>query len=277
MRKFSVVTTFNNDGYQRYGHRMIKTFLHNWPREVNLHVYTEDCDITQEASNLHVYDCASQLPALIEFKKQWKDDDRANGKLAFGQADRRGKQKGIGFKWDAVRFSHKVYSICDQTRNSTDDVVFWMDADTVCHSPMPIEFIESQFPEGTDIAFFGRDKKYTECGLYALNVNSQITQYFIELFQWNYDNAEKGIFKMDEWHDSWVFDQVRTKIAKQFPDWTQLNWSTGIVSGEGHPLINSPWGAYIDHLKGDDRKRRGQSKPSDLKINRPEDYWRSLS
>jgi hypothetical protein len=52
----------------------------------------------------------------------------------------------------------------------------------------------------------------------------------------------------------------------------ELNWSAGIVKGEGHPLINSQWGAYLDHLKGD-RKSLGRSKPNDLKVNRQEKYW----
>jgi hypothetical protein len=46
-----------------------------------------------------------------------------------------------------------------------------------------------------------------------------------------------------------------------------------MVKGEGHPLINSEWGAYLDHLKGD-RKTTGRSKLSDLKVKRTEAYWR---
>jgi len=53
----------------------------------------------------------------------------------------------------------------------------------------------------------------------------------------------------------------------------EYNWSAGIISGEGHPLINSQWGAYLDHLKGD-RKTMGRSKISDLKVKRTEAYWK---
>jgi hypothetical protein len=44
-------------------------------------------------------------------------------------------------------------------------------------------------------------------------------------------------------------------------------------SGEGHPLINSQWGAWLDHLKGG-RKKLGRSKREDLKVHRTEAYWR---
>jgi hypothetical protein len=51
------------------------------------------------------------------------------------------------------------------------------------------------------------------------------------------------------------------------------DWSAGLFKGEGHPLINSAWGAYLDHLKGD-RKTAGRSKLSDLKVKRTEAYWK---
>ena len=43
--------------------------------------------------------------------------------------------------------------------------------------------------------------------------------------------------------------------------------------GEGHPLINSEWGAYLDHLKGG-RKAQGRSKDRDLLVPRTEAYWK---
>jgi hypothetical protein len=91
---------------------------------------------------------------------------------------------------------------------------------------------------------------------------------FLRRFQQYYDDAETGIFTLDEWHDSYVFDAVRSTVAMN-----ELDWSGHLITGEGHPLINSDWGAYLDHLKGD-RKSLGRSKLSDLKIQRTESYWR---
>ena len=94
------------------------------------------------------------------------------------------------------------------------------------------------------------------------------TQMFLMEFQRMYDRAEAGIFTLEEWHDSFVFDAVKSRM----PFLKTLNWSQGIVKGEGHPLINSEWGAYLDHLKGE-RKSLGRSKLNDLKIKRKEAYW----
>ena len=84
-----------------------------------------------------------------------------------------------------------------------------------------------------------------------------------------YDDAENGIFRLKEWHDSFVFDDVKGRTVSITK---QLNWSEGLVQGEGHPLINSEWGAFLDHLKGQ-RKQQGRSKNKDLKVVRNEDYW----
>ena len=40
-RKFAVVTTFNESGYNKYGRKMIETYVKNWPKEVTLYLYPE--------------------------------------------------------------------------------------------------------------------------------------------------------------------------------------------------------------------------------------------
>jgi hypothetical protein len=145
-----------------------------------------------------------------------------------------------------------------------------MDADNVCHSPISLDTVKKFCPPNIDLGFLGRDGKYTECGLYSMNLRSPVVQNFLSEFQHMYDDADRGIFTLAEWHDSFVFDAVRTKFRDRLKE---LNWSAGIISGEGHPLINSEWGAYLDHLKGD-RKTAGRSNPKDLKVQRTEKYWR---
>jgi hypothetical protein len=62
------------------------------------------------------------------------------------------------------------------------------------------------------------------------------------------------------------------------------NWSQHLVDirpnpkntlGEGHPLINTDLGAYLDHLKGD-RKTSGKSYRVDLAVHRKELYWAGI-
>jgi len=100
-----------------------------------------------------------------------------------------------------------------------------------------------------------------------MNLANTDTKTFLQKFQRMYDDSESGIFTLDEWHDSYVFDAVRKQCNLK-----ELDWSGHLITGEGHPLINSEWGAYLDHLKGA-RKKQGRSPQSDLKVTRTEAYW----
>jgi len=81
MTKYAVVTTFNQSGYDKYASRMIDTFLKTWPGEVDLYVYTEDCEITQTARNLHVRNLYEVSPGIVAFKQRWGSDPRARGEV----------------------------------------------------------------------------------------------------------------------------------------------------------------------------------------------------
>ena len=274
--KYTVVTTFNAAGYAKYGQRMIQTWLATWPQQVTLVVYAENCTVTESAPNLIVSDI-QVCHALTAFKQKWQNVPKANGNISEDPVRGARVDAKKSFKWDAVRFAHKVYAICHCAVSMPTDILIWMDADIVCHSPVTLTDLERLCSSNYDLCYLGRRGKFSECGLYSMNLQSAATRKFLNEFQRMYDHAEKGIFRLREWHDSFVFDQVRTTV----PGLKQLNWSAHLTDirprrtsspGEGHPLINCEWGAYLDHLKGD-RKTIGRSLPADLKVPRKESYW----
>jgi hypothetical protein len=268
-RKFAVVTTFHDAGLHLYGQRMIDTFCQNWPSDVKLYLYPERCNPrVSDHSRIELRDLETSVPDLVTFKNKWKHVSKAIGTEALPPiVSPPKKQRGIGFKWNAVRFSHKVYAICHAALNTDADVLIWMDADTVCHSPIKLETIERLIPTDVDVCYLGREKKYSECGLYSLNLRSPRVINFINEFKRFYDDAEHGIFTLEEWHDSFVFDHVR-----RLTNLVGKDWSKGLIKEEGHPLINCEWGAYLDHLKGG-RKKTGRSHATDLGVKRTESYW----
>lgn len=258
--KYTVVTTFNQDGYNVYGQRMIETFVKTWPQDVELLVYTEGFTIKPPAPNVRVLDLAVSSPELVAFKNQWRDVPKANG-FPFPDAGRK------AFKWQAVRFSHKVYAIFHAAKTTASDWLIWMDGDMVCHSRIDQAQLDAFFPSSVELCFAGRSNKFTECGLYGMRLGSEKIRAWLAEFQRMYDDADNGIFTLKEWHDSFVFDAVRSRVPV-----AELNWSAGLINGEGHPLINCAWGAYIDHLKGN-RKTKGRSGRDDLLVKRKEKYW----
>ena len=278
--KISVVTTFHREGYELYGRKMIQTFIQNWPKTVNLFVYAEDCQVEESAPNIIVRDLHQSSQELVTFKEKWKNVPKANGDVSNDPVRSKRKDAGKGFKWHAIRFAHKVYSIFHCAKTCESDFLIWMDADTICHSPISLNDLERMIPVDKDLCYLGRKGKYSECGLYSLNLQTEQTRMFLLEFQRMYDKAESGIFQLEEWHDSFIFDAVRKKM----PFLKQLDWASnlndlrpapGMSTGEGHPLINSEWGAWLDHLKGG-RKKAGHSKREDLKIRRNEPYWQQF-
>ena len=264
MRKFTAVTTFNQKGLDEYARRFINSFAINMP--IQLMAYAEDCT-PEPANNVEQFDLAKESPELVAFKTKWANIPKANGDVTNDPVRSKRKDVGKGFKWDAIRFSHKVYAIFAAAKRTDADVLIWMDADIFCHTAMPIEFLNEFIPEDKDICFLGRKDKFSECGFYSLNLKSKNTQNFLKRFQEFYDDADNGIFTLDEWHDSFVFDAVRNTMQLN-----ELDWSSDLITGEGHPFINTDLGKYLDHLKGK-RKEYGKSLTEDLKIKREESYW----
>lgn len=265
--KIAVVTTFHEEGLKKYAQKMIDSFCVNWPKEVTLHIYPEKCNpAIRDHEHVTLFDLDG-VQELTTFKEKWKNVPKANGDVSDDPVRSRRKDSGKGFKWDAVRFAHKVYAIFHCAKNTDADILLWMDADMICHSPITLDTILRLCPPGKDLCFLGRRGKFSECGLYAMNLRSPATKLFLQKFQAMYDLAETGIFTLDEWHDSFVFDAVRTQTSLN-----ELDWSSHLITGEGHPLINSEWGAYLDHLKGK-RKDYGKSLAADLKVKRKEGYW----
>lgn len=278
--KFAVVTTFHEKGLKEYGQRMINTFCENWPKDVTLHIYPELCNPAIKDHSHVTLKRLEELPDLMAFKEKWKNVPKANGDVSADPVRSKRKDAGKGFKWNAVRFAHKVYAIFHCAQETDADFLIWMDADTVCHSPLSMEDLVKMIPQDSELCYLGRKGKYSECGLYSMNLRSENVRNFLKEFQKMYDEAESGIFQLAEWHDSYVFDAVRVK----FPNMRQLDWAAklndirpipGMSAGEGHPLINCEWGAWLDHLKGG-RKAAGISKREDLKVKRTEPYWQQF-
>ncbi len=269
MRKFAVLTTFNEEGYQLYGKTMIQTFLQHWPKEVQLYVYAECCWPEERADNLHYVNLAEACPKLIEFKRRHSRNPKAKGAANLG-TNTKGKPLGIGFRWDAIRFAHKVYALVHGAQSIPVDVLFWVDGDTRSFADIPMEFLDQLVPSQMYSCYLGRKGKYTECGFVGYNRNHPQHVPFMQAFQSLYDTD--SLFNQQEWHDSFLYDILRKRFETQ--GMLNNNLSAHMEIKEGHPFVNSSLGSYMDHLKGD-RKTTGKSKRSDLIVRRDEPYWKN--
>lgn len=276
----TTLTTFHKPGLDLYGQRFIDSFAKNVDKKIKLLVYAENCTPVNPDNNQITIIDAKELTKLNQFKSRWGNVPKANGKCPFPEKRPRDHHKE--FKWDAIRFANKVYAVFDAVTRTDDQWTVWIDADTFVHSPISYEQFENLLPNDKWITYVGRGKgsqTWPECGFYGLNTYNQTCKRFLSEFERMYEDADNGIFKLDEWHDSFVFGKILnqlTPIDKNFYDYsTGIYNKTAKTGGGGHPLINSVLGNYFDHMKGA-RKTKGKSQKKDLISTRAESYWNEV-
>lgn len=263
--RHTVVTTFHKEGYEKYGKKCLETFIEHWPKEVKIIAVTENTDVKVVAPNLTVIDQAEINPLLVPFKQRYRNDPRANGQ------DPKQKDR-TAYLWDAVRFSNKVYAVTGayrRLRNECDQMI-WLDADTVTHSPVPLEFLDSIAPKGNELTAYLNRKIYPECGWVGYNLKHPLIERFMDRFENVYESGE--FLRWIESHDSYVFWQVMKEMESLHVGWRALGDDKQI----GHVFINSVLGSYMDHLKGP-RKDKGKSRPGDLLVARTEGWWQGMN
>jgi hypothetical protein len=281
-KEITVVTTFHKPGLDKYGQRMIDSFALNIDKRIKLLVYAEDCKpINPDPSRIEILDAKAALPKLNAFKSTWGHVPKANGDITNEPQRHTRKDWMKQFKWDAVRFANKTYAVYDACVRSKDWCV-WMDADTYVHSPWTYEDFAAQLPDNSWITYVGRGKgsqTWPECGFYGLNLNHPVCHEFLKEFERVYEEADNGIFLLEEWHDSFVFGNILNNMKLQFPnahDYSaEMYLREAKSGGGGHPLINGVLGKWIDHMKGG-RKDSGKSLKKDIMVNRTEAYWNEI-
>ena len=279
-KQITVVTTFHPAGLVKYGQRFLDSFAARIDKRIKLLVYAENCKPNNpDPSRITILDAKQVLPKLNQFKSTWGHVPKANGDVSNEPQRHTRKDWDKAFKWDAVRFANKTYAVYDAVQRSKDWCV-WMDADTYVHSTWTYEDFAELLPENAYITYVGRGKgsqTWPECGFYGLNLNHPVCHEFLKEFERMYEDAENGMFLLDEWHDSYIFGEV-LKMYNQFPshDYSaDMYLKEAKSGGGGHPLINGPLGKWIDHMKGG-RKDAGKSQKKDIMVNRTEDYWNEI-
>jgi hypothetical protein len=279
-KHITVVTTFHPAGLTKYGERFLESFAARVDKRIKLLVYAEDCKPNNpDPSRIEILDAKQALPKLNAFKEKWGNVPKANGDVS-NEPQRHTRRDWMKeFKWDAVRFANKTYAVYDACTRSKDWCV-WMDADTFVHSNWSYEDFAELLPDNAYITYVGRGKgsqTWPECGFYGMNLNHPVCHEFLKEFERMYEDAENGMFLLDEWHDSYIFGEILKKYS-EFPshDYSADMYLREAKSGGGgHPLINGPLGKWIDHMKGG-RKDTGKSLRKDIMVNRTEAYWNEV-
>ena len=267
-RKFAFVSTCSKEGWVEYGENFVKAFLEYFPVETNLYMYV---DFKPTVFDPRVeYRQIAVCRGLDAFQADIARLDFAQGRKVVHSTHAQGYNPQV--IWNARKFSFKVFVVEHCVMHADGDVVTWIDADTIAHTPLSIEYIAGLIPPYCLLNYLGRDQKFSECGYVSYNRQHSACSQFVTDFADLYRSG--AIFGLKEWHDSYVFDLLRNVFERRYGV-TNFNISAD-CSDLDHVFINSSLGLYLDHLKGP-RKSEGRSRASDLKVSHGRDYWAQMN
>ena len=244
INKFSAVTTFNFKKHS-YGIEMINSFFTNWPDQIKLIAFIENSasiDDSKVKSKILLKDYHTEIPEYKKFCIKFKH-----------------KQKYIDdFRFNAFRFAYKIYAILCALKSNKSRYLIWLDADIKTHKKIPLEFFDQLISKNAYMSYLGRENisldhlTYSECGFLIFDTHHSTHKIFWDEMVNMYSNGL--LFYEKEWHDSYIFDQVRKKIEKKYKV-SNLNISSlGLVNidtqFDDHIFVKSILGEYMDHKKG---------------------------
>lgn len=260
MAKITIVTGFDKPGFELYGRKFLDTFNIFWPEEVDLAVY-----VNQENGSIPLPVLQGPLAgrraiinilprAAFDFRRRHKDNLAAHGKAPRydGIWKPRELEAGYCFRFDAIKFSMMAMQTSDAAQfylDQPDDIMIWLDADTVTFSNITVDFLLRQLGDA-DTCYLGRGTKHSECGFVMFR--GPRGQRLAHDWGNYYDND--SVFGLQEWHSSYVYDIARKVLEAK----RQITSKDMTPEGTGHVWFQSELGTVMDHLKGK-RKEKGSS------------------
>jgi len=263
MNKYVLVTSFNEEGYKKYGRRMLKSVAKHWSSDIDIHVWYHDFNLPKKKpprSDNISYHNLNDVPELILFRNRLKDYDPVNWRM------------------DAVKFCHKVYALTETCRSLMSDPddqtpysLLWLDGDTVTTEDVDADWLDNFIDMDADIALLERpvaDYAETSFMRFALWPSREAAFNVLEDVRASYDTLEVRGYR--EWHDGFVFQRIINihknhgiRIQNLSPDAKDLD-----------AFHTSPLAERLEHFKG----AKKDAKPTSIPIlvqpkdSMPDDY-----
>jgi len=261
-----MITSFNETLLNQYGRRMIEEFSEKSDGSVKLVVIYEGSNVPDIQLKNIEFACFKH-PGHHEFMRKFAHLHEARGlRITFLPGNK--VNLSPDFRFDAVRFSFKIFSLLQALDLYKPSHHFaWLDADIRCLKSFSESNLEQFFPEKNQLmSYLGRNNfppsgAYSECGFLGFNTQHSQLMPFLNRMADIYTNGE--IFTHEQWHDSWIWDKTREEFERQEVKFKNIS---GLAVSTEHPFINSDLGIFFDHLKGPQRKQSGHSFDSDYKV-----------
>lgn len=234
-KQISIVTTFSDKGYEDYGRLFLESCANFLDPKIKLIVYKDDVHVPP-SPRMSIFNLEQSVPDLTKFKTRNSFRDEAN----------------VKFQYQSVRFSHKVYALYNAAMTTESRYLIWLDSDTELYDTVTPEYFYKFLPEGNLVGYLGRPgEAFSECGFMIYDLHSPHAKEFFERFKWYYDTDE--LYKLKEWHDSYIFDVVR----KEFEAAGKIK-TINLSANFNKHQFNATLDGHIMHLKGDRKHKRAK-------------------
>jgi len=259
-KKYAVITTFHQKGYEICGHKMISSFAQYWPKDVMLYAYWEEEEPRDQFDNVVYIDLLRSCPDLVAFRERNRSNkkDLSNPVATFIDDGVLFAQAGDGHKFAGIRCAYKNYCLFHASTVLDVDYIIWYDADIVTLEPVTHEFLDVLCPDWSMTSYLGREELPhehhggdTETGWVGYNARHPYFREFIDAYKEMYDQDK--IYKQKYYYDCYIYDLVRRRIEKTYGVKNfDISKAHQVVSG--HPFNDGPLGTKLDHLKGPDKQ-----------------------
>ena len=236
--KFTFVTSFNEEGYKKYGKRFIEGYIKYFPKECDLFVFTENVDAKLPVhNNVRYIDLLGSnemtINEMTTFINRWKDVPEVNGPNG-------------NYRYDGVKFSKIIFSLTEMIDHDTDWLIR-IDSDIIVNKKITNKQLETHLDCGNECLahYMGRkDWHHSETSFMAFNMKHPEAKEFLKDFRWFYTSGE--IMQLQEYTDSWVFDHIRKRYEED-----NIYFHNMSKDKPGMDVWGQTWlGEYMEHLKG---------------------------
>ena len=258
-----LVTTFNENIFNEYSKNLVNSFIEKSDDSLRLNIFYEGNfeEIKQKYNHndkIRFYKFNSNDWNV--FYNKFGHLAEANGFKLNKNLEKNGFDIDASYKWNAVKFSFKVFSIYLASKlDQISGKIAWIDADTVCIQEINKNNIEKFLPKNDELmTYLGRDSypasyPHSETGFIGFNLLHEQFSSFIKTAISFYTTGE--IFALKRYHDCVVYDTTRTIFEMAGNKFRNLS---GKFISDEHPFVKCELGNYFDHLKGQ-RKTLGFS------------------
>ena len=235
---FEVVTTFNQDKHGYFSDKMLQTFDLYWKKSINLFAYIQNPKKSYNVGkNIKIIDFENISEKFNFFKFNYNHKELS--------------AKIKSYKFEAIRFAHKIYALKHHIEICKSNYLIWLDSDVISFKNIDEKFLSKLTDENIYFSYLGRKyiNFHSEAGFMIFNTKHKYHNEFWQLMSEMYDDGK--LFDEKEWHDSYIFDVVRSKLEKK--NMKTLDISTfGLNKGKDplEVLDNSVLGEFMKHLKG---------------------------